>query len=126
MGERKRVLTGVVLLATFVGLLGWYFLASYIGHRQSLQIQEKMLTVHDDLLAIDGRHEGNKVAVGKFGIILLTKDGGTTGQRRPSGTTETLPAVSLPDHEHGSIAGTGAASRASLDACITRQTQTSG
>jgi len=126
MGERKRVLTGVVLLATFVGLLGWYFLASYIGHRQSLQIQEKMLTVHDDLLAIDGRHEGNKVAVGKFGIILLTKDGGKTWQRRPSGTTETLSAVSFADHEHGFIAGSGGTLLATLDGGVTWQTQNSG
>jgi len=69
----------VVLLATFVALLGWYFLASYLGHRQSLQVQEKMLTVHDDLLAIDGPHDGKKMAVGKFGLILLTNDGGKLG-----------------------------------------------
>ncbi len=126
MEERKRVLTGVMLLATFVALLGWYFLASYMGHRESLHIQEKFLTVHDDLLAIDGRHDGNKVAVGKFGIILLTKDGGKTWQRRPSGTTETLSAVSFADHEHGFIAGSGGTLLATLDGGVTWQTQNSG
>src|SRR5207247_11401013 len=121
MGERKRVLTGVVLLATFVGLLGWYFLASYIGHRESLHIQEKFLTVHDDLLAIDGRHEGSRVPVGKFGIILLTKDGGKTWQRRPSGTTETLSEVSCSDQEHGFIAGSGRSLLADLGGAVSWQ-----
>ena len=35
-----------------------------------------MLTVHDDLLAIDGRHNGSKTAVGKFGLVLHTEEGG--------------------------------------------------
>jgi photosystem II stability/assembly factor-like uncharacterized protein len=126
MGERKRVLTGVVLLATFVGLLGWYFLASYIGHRQSLQIQEKMLTVHDDLIAIDGPRDGNKVAVGKFGLILLTNDGGKIWQRRPSDTTKTLSAVSFADHEHGFIAGSGGILLATNDGGVTWRAQNSG
>jgi photosystem II stability/assembly factor-like uncharacterized protein len=106
MGERKRVLTGVVLLATFVGLLGWYFLASYMGRRESLRIQEKFL--------------------GKFGIILLTKDGGKTWQRRPSGTTKTLSAVSFADHEHGLIVGGGGTLLATSDAGASWRAQNSG
>jgi len=125
MEERKRVLTGVLLLAAFVGVLGWYFLASYLGHRQSLQIQEKSLTVHDDLLAIDGRHNGNKVTVGKFGLILLTKDGGETWQRRPSGTTKTLSAVCFADHEHGFVVGSGGTLLATVDSGVTWQPQNS-
>jgi photosystem II stability/assembly factor-like uncharacterized protein len=125
MEERKRVLTGVFLLAAFVGVLGWYFLASYLGNRQSLQIQEKSLTVHDDLLAIDGRHNGNKATVGKFGLILLTKDGGKTWQRRPSGTTKTLSAVSFADHEHGFIVGSGGTLLATVDSGATWQPQNS-
>jgi photosystem II stability/assembly factor-like uncharacterized protein len=125
MEERKRVLTGRFLLAAFVGVLGWYFLASYLGHRQSLQIQEKSLTVRDDLLAIDGRHNGNKTTVGKFGLILLTKDGGKTWQRRPSGTTKTLLAVSFADHEHGFIVGSGGTLLATVDSGATWQPQNS-
>lgn len=126
MQKRERVLTGVFLLATFVGLLGWYFLASYIGHGVSLQIQEKMLTVHDDLLAIDGRHSGNKTAVGKFGLIFLTQDGGKTWQRKPSGTTKTLSSVSFADHAHGFIAGSGGAVLASDDGGASWRPQNSG
>jgi photosystem II stability/assembly factor-like uncharacterized protein len=126
MGERKRVLTGVVLLATFVGLLAWYFLASYIGHREALHIQEKMLTVHDDLFAVDGRHDGNKVTVGKFGLILLSRDGGKTWERRPSGTTRALSAVSFADNEHGFIAGSGGTLLATNDSGATWRSQNSG
>ena len=126
MEERKRVLTGVVLLATFVALLGWYFLASYLGHRQSLQVQEKMLTVHDDLLAIDGPHDGKKVAVGKFGLILLTNDGGKTWQRQPSNTAKTLSTIAFADHEHGFVAGSGGMLLATDDGGASWRSQTSG
>jgi len=126
MEKTQYTLVGGILLTVFVGFLGWYFLASYVGHRESLQIQEKMLTVHDDLLAIDGRHNGNKVAVGKFGLILLTQDGGRTWQRRPSGTTKTLSALSFADHEHGFIVGSGGTLLATDDAGATWRPQNSG
>jgi len=85
--EKKRYTPiGLILLAAFVVLLGWYFWASYIGQRAPLQIQEKMLTIHDDLFAIDGRHDGSRAAVGKFGVILLTRDGGKSWKEQPSGT----------------------------------------
>lgn len=117
---------GPVLLATFLVFLGGYFFASYVGHREPLSIQEKSLTIHDDLLAIDGRHNGNKIAVGKFGLILLTKDGGKTWQQRPSGTTKTLDAVSFADHEHGFIVGSGGTVLATADGGVTWQAQSSG
>src|SRR5712692_9739876 len=101
MEQTEHALADAILLAVFVLLLGWYFLASYMGHRESLRIQEKMSTVHDDILAIDGRHDGNKTAVGKFGLIFLTQDGGKTWQRRPSGTAKALAAVSFADAKHG-------------------------
>ena len=126
MKETPHSVAGALLLTAFVGLLGWYFLASYMGHRVSPQIQEKMSTVHDDLFAIDGRHNGNKVAVGKFGLIFLTQDGGQTWQRRPSGTTKALSAVSFADHEHGFIVGSGGAVLASDDGSGTWRAQNSG
>lgn len=126
MEKTQHILVGAILLAVFVALLGWYFLASYIAHRESLQIQEKTLTVHDDLLAIDGRHNGHKVAVGKFGLIFLTKDGGKTWQRRPSGTTKTLSAVSFADHEHGFIVGSGGTLLATSDGGTSWRPQVSG
>ena len=126
MEKTQYTLAGAILLALFVALLGWYFLASYIGHRVSLQIEEKMLTVHDDLLAIDGRHNGNKTAVGKFGLILITKDGGKTWDKRPSGTTRALTAISFADNEHGFAVGSGGTILATRDGGSSWQTQVSG
>jgi photosystem II stability/assembly factor-like uncharacterized protein len=126
MEKTRHTLAGTILLSAFVVFLAWYFLASYTGHRRSPQIQEKMLTVHDDLLAIDGRHNGNKTAVGKFGLIFLTQDGGKTWQRRPSGTTKTLSAVSFADHEHGFIVGSGGTILATSDGGASWRPQFSG
>jgi photosystem II stability/assembly factor-like uncharacterized protein len=126
MEEKKRVLTGVLLLAAFVGLLGWYFLASYLSHREFREDQEKMLTVHDDLFAIDGLHDGNKVAVGKFGLILLSKDGGKSWQRRPSDTANALSAISFADNEHGFVGGSGGMLLATNDGGNSWRSQISG
>jgi photosystem II stability/assembly factor-like uncharacterized protein len=109
-----------------VAFLTWFFLASYIGRRESSQIKEKTLTVHDDLLAIDGLQAGNNVAVGKFGLIFLTADGGRSWQRPASGTSRTLSAVSFADDQHGYIAGSGGTVLASSDSGATWQAQNSG
>ncbi len=126
MEKIQYTLVGGILLTIFVAFLGWYFLASYVGRRESLQIQEKMLTIHDDLLAIDGRHNGNKVAVGKFGNIFVTADGGKTWQRRPSGTAKTLSGISFADHEHGFVVGSGGTLLATHDGGATWRAQSSG
>lgn len=57
--EQKSQTLGFSLLAAFFGLLGWYFYASYFGRQVSWQVQEKMLTGHDDLFAVDGQRDGN-------------------------------------------------------------------
>ena len=125
--EKKRFTsTGLILLAAFVGLLGWYFWASYIGHRVPLQIQEKMLTVHDDLFAIDGRHDGSRAAVGKFGMILLTRDGGKSWKEQPSGTSRALSATSFADDQHGFVVGSGGTILVTSDGGISWKVQTSG
>lgn len=116
---------GSILLAMFVALLCWYFLASYIDDEESFKVQEKILTVHDDLLAIDGRHNANKAAVGKFGLILVTTDGGKTWERRPSGTTKALSAISFADHQHGFVVGSGGTLLATTDGGVTWRPQNS-
>jgi photosystem II stability/assembly factor-like uncharacterized protein len=126
MEKTEHPFAGAILLAMFVVLLGWYFLASYIHDEESLKIQEKLTTVHDDLLAIHGRDNGNKAAVGKFGLIFLTTDGGNTWQRRPSGTTKALSAVSFADHQHGFIVGSGGTLLATSDGGLTWRPQNSG
>jgi photosystem II stability/assembly factor-like uncharacterized protein len=126
MENTQYTRVGNLLLACFVAFLTWFFLASYIRHGKSPQVKEKMLTVHDDFLAIDGRHAGNKVAVGKFGLIFLTADGGKSWQRRASGTNRALSAVSFAGHEHGFIAGSGGTLLATNDGGATWQAQNSG
>jgi photosystem II stability/assembly factor-like uncharacterized protein len=126
MEKTQYNLTGVILLAIFVLFLGWFFLASYVGHGKVLRIQEKTLTAHDDLLAIDGRHNANKAAVGKFGLIFVTADGGKTWQRKPSGTSKTLTGVSFADHRHGFIVGSAGTALASGDGGATWRAQASG
>ncbi len=117
---------GAVLLACFVAFLSWFFFASYVGHRGSAQVREKNLTAHDDFLAIDGRHNGNKVAVGKFGMVFLTPDGGKTWQRRASGTQRALSAVAFADQQHGFIVGSGGVLLATVDGGKTWQAQNAG
>jgi photosystem II stability/assembly factor-like uncharacterized protein len=126
MEKTQYTLAGTVLLGVFAAFLGWFFWASYAGHGKTLQIQEKMLTAHDDLLAIDGRHNGNKSAVGKFGLIFLTTDGGKTWQRKPRGTSKTLTAVSFADPRHGFIVGSSGTVLATDDGGATWRARESG
>lgn len=126
MDQTKYTLAGAVLLGIFVAFLGWFFWASYAGHGKVLQVQEKMLTAHDDLFAIDGRHNGNKAAVGKFGLIFITRDGGKSWQRSASGTNKTLSAVSFADSQNGFIVGSAGTVLATNDGGATWRAQNSG
>ena len=124
--EEKPQALGLVLLAAFFGLLGWYYSASYIGRQVSWRVQERMLTGHDDLFAVDGQRDGNQAAVGRFGMILLTHDGGKTWQERASGTSRALSAISFADHQHGFIVGGGGTILATSDGGATWRAQLSG
>jgi photosystem II stability/assembly factor-like uncharacterized protein len=126
MIDTRNTLSGPVLLGIFIAFLGWYFLASYAGHGKPIAITEKSLTVHDDLLAIDRSHEGSRIAVGKFGLILSSTDGGKNWEMRSSGTTKTLTAVSFADHEHGFVVGGGGTLLATVNGGVLWQSQNSG
>jgi photosystem II stability/assembly factor-like uncharacterized protein len=124
--ESKSVWIGAVLLGAFVAVLGWYFAASYLVHRQLPSLREKALTAHDDLLGIAGSGNGNEVAVGKFGVILVSADKGKTWERRASNTAKTLAAVSFADSNHGFAAGSGGALLATNDGGALWRAQRSG
>jgi photosystem II stability/assembly factor-like uncharacterized protein len=125
--ERARqALTGNILILAFVLLLGGYFLASYLRYEAPVQFQERQFTAHDDLLAVDGRQRSGATAVGKFGAIFYTADGGKIWQRRPSGTANTLTAVSFSDAAHGYIVGAGGVVLATADSGASWQAQQSG
>jgi photosystem II stability/assembly factor-like uncharacterized protein len=122
----KRVATGQILLAIFMLYLCWYFLASYLEHHQPVKVDEKMLTPHDDLFAVDGSADGNTIVVGKFGSILLSADGGKSWQARSSGTAQVLSAVSFADKTHGFVVGSAGTLLATDDGGATWRAQNSG
>jgi photosystem II stability/assembly factor-like uncharacterized protein len=126
MEKSEHTWAGTSLLAIFVLLMGWYFSATYMEQGKTLRIQEKFLTVHDDLVAVHGPPGGHKVAVGKFGLILSTEDDGKTWQRRHSGTTKALSSVSFADRDHGFVVGSGGAVLATKDGGATWVPQKSG
>ena len=124
--DTKPLWIGSVLLGAFVALLVWYFTASYLAHRQLPPIAEKMLTSHDDLLAIDGFEDGKKVAVGKSGLILVTTNNGKTWERRTTDTTKALSAISFGDPDHAFVVGSGGTLLATNDGGATWRSQASG
>ncbi len=126
METQRHPLTGYFLLAAFVVFLTWYFLASYLGHHTVVRVQERFLTTHDDLFAVDGRHDGNRAVVGKFGMILLTTDGGKTWRERPSGTAKALSAIAFADPQHGFVVGSGGTVLETSDGGVSWKPQNSG
>jgi photosystem II stability/assembly factor-like uncharacterized protein len=126
MEKTERAVMGTALLLVFLGLLGWNFWATYIVNRPPPQVQEKMLTVHDELFAIDGRHNGTMSAVGKFGLMISTQDGGKTWKEQSIGKTNDLLAVSFADDQHGFVVGSGGTILATADASHSWQAQNSG
>lgn len=124
--DSKPVWIGSVLLGAFVALLAWYFAASYLVHGQLAPVAEKMLTMHDDLLAIDGSEDGKKVAVGKSGLILVSSDNGKTWEKRATDTAKALSAISFGDGNHGFVAGSGGTILATNDGAASWRVQASG
>jgi photosystem II stability/assembly factor-like uncharacterized protein len=124
--DTKPVWIGTVLLGAFVALLVWYFAASYLAHRQLPPTSEKVLTPHDDLLAIDGSEGGKNVAVGKWGLILVTNNRGKSWERRPTDTTKALSAISMADDKHAFAVGSGGTVLSTQDGGATWRSQASG
>lgn len=117
---------GIALLSVVLGLLGWNFWSSYIVDRPHPQVQEKMLTVHDELFAINGRHNGKMSAVGRFGLIISTDDGGKSWKKQTTGVTTDLFALSFADDQHGFVVGSGGTILATADASRSWKKQSSG
>jgi photosystem II stability/assembly factor-like uncharacterized protein len=123
-GEKARTL-GFIFLVAFVGLLAWYFRASYLHRPGSWQVPQRKLTRHDDLFAIGRRSDRSQTVVGRFGTILSTRDGGESWREQPSGTTRALSAVSFADDRHGFSVGSGGTILATTDGGATWKTQDS-
>jgi photosystem II stability/assembly factor-like uncharacterized protein len=124
--DTKPVWIGSVLLGAFVALLAWYFVASYLAHQQLSPVIEKLLTMHDDLLAIDGSEDGKKMAVGKSGLILATNNNGKTWEQRATETNKALSSISFGDRNHGFVVGSGGTLLATMDGGASWRPQASG
>lgn len=107
----KKIPTGIIgisiLTLALAGFLGAYFWTSYSGGEIGISIQEKMLSVHDDLFGINGGTGGNNWIVGKYGLILHTNDGGRKWEKQESGTGQVLLGVSFADDRVGFAVGGG-------------------
>ena len=66
------------------------------------------------------------IAVGEFGIIRVTSDGGATWTSQASLTTDTLLAVHFYDELHGTAVGTQGTIIATTDGGATWEAQVSG
>ncbi len=71
------------------------------GHDETSQLFE----IHDDLFSVSVVDDKNAVAVGYYGSILATDDGGATWKRQESGTTKSIYSVSMADAKHGFAVG---------------------
>ena len=61
--------------------------------------------INDDLFSVSVIDDQNAVAVGYYGNIVQTKDGGKTWVKRDGGTRKSLYSVSMADAKHGWASG---------------------
>ena len=66
------------------------------------------------------------VAVGYYGTILVSKDGGNKWEQVSSGTKELLASLSFPDTNHGWVVGSNGAILTTADGGLTWKPQDSG
>ncbi len=66
---------------------------------------QRSFQINDDLFSVSVIDPKNAVAVGYYGTILQTQDGGETWLGRESGTSRSLYSVSMPDAKHGWAVG---------------------
>lgn len=74
-------------------------------------------------LCLNGTHG---VAVGYYGTILVSEDGGSKWEQAPSGTKELLVSLSFPDADHGWVVGSNGTILATRDGGRTWKPQVSG
>jgi len=114
-----------LLVLVFVTLVVAQFSSSNSKSNQVL-IRERLLTLHDELYAVDVVSSGQGWAVGKFGVILHTANCGKSWSRQKSGTTKALTSVSFADERHGFAVGGGGTILTTTDTGRSWQLKNSG
>src|SRR3981081_2461988 len=89
-------------LVLFFGIAG---VGTKVSFAESGWFWQNPLPQGNNLRAVAILDKSTIVAVGGFGTILRTSDGGATWVRQPSGTTRLLRGVSLVDEKTGTSVG---------------------
>ena len=93
----------IILVMALLSLAGYYYMEKTTGVKEV--IVEEKFELHDDLLGLSFANEKNGWAVGRYGTIVCTTDGGESWEYQKSGTMSTLLGVSNPSVDQGWIVG---------------------
>jgi len=106
-------------------LLKVFLLIGWLGVFLLSSAAEVLAQSHDPLydLCFTGKRG---IAVGYYGTILVSDDGGNQWKQAPSGTKELLASLSFPDANHGWAVGNNGVILATSDGGLTWKPQNSG
>lgn len=93
----------IILVMVLLSLAGYYYMRLTTGTKEV--VAEKKFELHDDLLGLAFADEKNGWAVGRYGTILHTADGGESWNYQKSNVQSTLLGVSTPGVDNGWIVG---------------------
>jgi photosystem II stability/assembly factor-like uncharacterized protein len=125
MKKAHRAL-GTALLLMFAAFLGWFMMASLLRKEPAEAFKPRVLTSDAALYGVTFSNHSDGWAVGRFGLILRSDDGGKSWKKQPSGTMLALTAVSAAGPEHAFAVGSAGVLLATSDGGHTWQRQTSG
>lgn len=117
---------GAALLVLFAAFLGWFMVASLLRKEPAVKFKPRLLTAGSSLYGVSFAGDADGWAVGRFGMILYSDDGGKTWKRQSSRTTRALSAVSAIDANHAFAVGNGGIVLATSDGGHTWHRQRSG
>src|SRR3989304_9248905 len=106
-------------------LLKVFLLIGWLGVFLLSAASEVLAQPHDPLydLSFTGKRG---IAVGYYGAILISEDGGNQWKQVPSGTKELLASLSFPEASHGWAVGNMGTILATSDGGLTWKPQNSG
>ena len=119
------ILSGITLTTIF-GLFAIQFSSFQNDKHPPTPLHEPIPTPHDELYSVHINSSGTGWAVGKFGTILHTRDGGSRWTQQNNGTGKPLTSVSFADEFHGFAVGGGGIILATVDGGQSWQLQDSG
>lgn len=95
------------MLLLFAAFLGWFMVASLRRREPVERFRPRLVTRDSSLYGVSFAGHLDGWAVGRFGVILHSDNGGKSWKRQDSGTRRALAAVSASDREHALVVGNG-------------------